>query len=108
MRGYSKWQWQMDEVLVKISNEWHYLWRAVDHEGEGLISYVKKRRNRKVALKILKKTMTRHGKAAVLVTDRLRHYGAAMKMIGDAAKQETGRWKNYRSKNSHLRFQRRE
>ena len=58
--------------FVKINGELHYLWRAVDHEGEVLESYVTKRRDRKAALKFLKKTMKRHGRAEVLVTDRLR------------------------------------
>ena len=108
MRCYSKWQWHLDEVFVKINGELHYLWRAVDHEGEVLESYVTKRRDRKAALKFLKKTMKRHGKAEVLVTDKLRSYGAAMKVIGNVAKQETGRWKNNRAENSHLPFRRRE
>ena len=43
MRSYSNWQWHLDEVLVKINGETHYLWRAVDHEGEVLESYVTKR-----------------------------------------------------------------
>ncbi len=93
---------------MKINGELHYLWRAVDHEGEVLESYVTKRRDRKAALKFLKKTMKRHGRAEVLVTDKLRSYGAAMKVIGNAGKQETGRWKNNRAENSHLPFRRRE
>ena len=108
MRAYSNWQWHLDEVFVKINGEQHYLWRAVDHEGEVLESYVTKRRDRKAALKFLKKTMKRHGRPEVLVTDKLRSYGAAMKVIGNAARQETGRWKNNRAENSHLPFRRRE
>jgi len=86
---------------VKINGETHYLWRAVDHEGEVLESYVTKRRDRKAALEFLRKTMKRHGKVEVLVTDKLRSYGAAMKVIGNADKQETGRWLNNRAENSH-------
>ena len=56
MRSYSNWQWHLDEVFVKINGEMHYLWRAVDHEGEVLESYVTKRRDRKAALKFLKKS----------------------------------------------------
>jgi putative transposase len=93
---------------VKINGETHYLWRAVDHEGEVLESYVTKRRNRKAALKFLRKTMKRHGRPHILVTDKLRSYGAAMKNIGNSARQETGRWKNNRAENSHLPFRRRE
>ena len=55
MRSYSNWQWHLDEVFVKINGETHYLWRAVDHEGEVLESYVTKRRDRKAALKFLRK-----------------------------------------------------
>jgi putative transposase len=51
------WQWHLDEVFVKINGETHYLWRAVDHEGEVLESFVTKRRDRKAALKFLRKTM---------------------------------------------------
>ncbi len=84
------------------------LWRAVDHEGGVLESFVTKRRDRKAALKFLKKSMKRHGRPHILVTDKLRSYGAAMKDIGNADKQETGRWVNNRAENSHLPFRRRE
>jgi putative transposase len=80
----------------------------VDHEGEVLEFFVTKRRDRKAALKFLRKTMKRFGPAHVTVTDKLRSYGAAMKVIGNANKQETGRWLNNRGENSHLPFRRRE
>ena len=108
MRTYSNWQWHLDEVFVKINGETHYLWCAVDHEGEVLESYVTKRRNRKAALKFLRKAMKRHGHPHILVTDKLRSYGAAMKEIGNKQRQETGRWLNNRAENSHLPFRRRE
>ncbi|MEQ3725874.1 MAG: IS6 family transposase [Tateyamaria sp.] len=108
MRSYSNWQWHLDEVFVKINGEMHYLWRAVDHEGEVLESYVTKRRDRKAALKFLRKSMKRYGRPEVIVTDKLRSYGAAMKVIGNAERQETGRWLNNRAENSHLPFRRRE
>ena len=108
MRSYSNWQWHLDEVFVKINGETHYLWRAVDHEGEVLESFVTKRRDRKAALKFLRKTMKRHGNPHIFVTDKLRSYGAAMKAIGNADKQETGRWLNNRAENSHQPFRRRE
>ena len=108
LRAYSNWQWHLDEVFVKINGETHYLWRAVDHEGEVLESYVTKRRDRKAALKFLRKTMRRYGRPQVIVTDQLRSYGAAMKEIGNADRQETGRWLNNRAENSHLPFRRRE
>jgi putative transposase len=101
MRSGTHWRWHLDEVFVKINGERHYLWRAVDHDGEVLESYVTKRRDRKAALKFLRKIMKRHGKVAVLITDKLRSYGAAMKVIGNADRQETGRWLNNRAENSH-------
>ena len=108
MRSYSNWQWHLDEVLVKINGETHYLWRAVDHEGEVLESFVTKRRDRKAALKFLRKTMKRHGNPHIFVTNKLRSYGAAMKAIGNADKQEIGRWLNNRAENSYQPFRRRE
>ena len=69
MRSMTHWQWHLDEVLVKINGETHYLWRAVDHEGEVLEAYVSKRRDRKAALKFLRKSMKRHGQPRVIVTD---------------------------------------
>jgi putative transposase len=108
MRCYSNWRWYLDEVFVKINGERHYLWRAVDHEGEVLESFVTKHRDRTAALKLLKKAMKRHGQPEVVVTDKLRSYGAAMKVIGNDNRQETGRWRNNRAENSHLPFRRRE
>ena len=108
LRAYSNWQWHLDEVFVKINGEAHYLWRAVDHEGEVLESYVTMRRERKAALKFIRKSMKCFGSPQVIVTDKLRSYGAAMKVIGNAGRQETGRWLNNRAENSHLPFRRRE
>ena len=107
-RSYSRWRWHLDEVFVRIKGETHYLWRAVDHEGEVLESFVTKKRDRKAALKFLKKAMKRYGQPEVVVTDRLRSYHAAMKIIGNAERQETGRWLNNRAENSHQPFRRRE
>jgi putative transposase len=66
----------------------------VDHEGEVPESFVTKRRDRKAALKFLRKTMKRHGRAHIFVTDKLLSYGVAMKVIGNVDKQEAGRWLN--------------
>mgnify|MGYP000854729478 FL=1 len=106
--NYANWKWHLDEVFVKINGELHYLWRAVDHEGEVLESIVTKRRDRKAALAFLKKLMKRYGRPQIIITDRLRSYRAAMKIIGNEARQEVGRWKNNRCENSHLPFRRRE
>ena len=106
--NHSNWKWHLDEVFVKINSETHYLWRAVDHEGEVLEAYFIKRRDRKAALDFLKKIMKKHGAPKVIVTDRLRSYRATMKIIGNETTQEVGRWKNNKCENSHLPFRRRE
>ena len=103
-----QWRWHLDEVFVRINGETHYLWRAVDHEGEILEAFVTKRRDRKAALKFLKKTMKKYGNPKVIVTDKLRSYGTAMKVIGNQTPQESGRWLNNRAENSHQPFRRRE
>ncbi|WP_339631163.1 IS6 family transposase [uncultured Sneathiella sp.] len=104
----SQWRWHLDEVFVRINGEIHYLWRAVDHEGEILEAFVSKRRNRSAALKFLKKAMKRYGSPKIIVTDKLRSYRAAMKEIGNSDHQETGRWLNNRAENSYQPFRRRE
>jgi putative transposase len=104
----SRWKWHLDEIFVKINGEWHYLWRAVDHEGEVLESFVTKTRDKTAALKFLRKALRKHGRPEAIVTDKLRSYGAALKEIGAEPRQETGRWLNNRAENSHLPFRRRE
>jgi putative transposase len=79
----------------------HYLWRAVDEEGEVLEAYATKSRNRKAALKFLRKAMKRYGQPKTIVIDKLGSYRAALRKIGNAACQETGRWLNNRAENSH-------
>ena len=105
---YSNWRWHPDEVFVKINGETHYLWRAVDHEGEVLEVFATKRRGRRAALQFLKRAMKRYGRPKVVVTDRLQSYRAAKNVIGNAADQECGRWLNNRAENSHQPFRRRE
>lgn len=104
----SHWRWHLDEMFVKINGERHYPWRAVNHEGEILESFVTKTRDKKAALKFLKKALRKHGRPEVIVTDRLRSYVATLKEIGAVERQESGRWLNNRAENSHLPFQQRE
>ena len=108
MRAHTHWRWRLDEVYVKINGEMRYLWRAVDHEGEVLESFVTTTRDKAAALKFIKKAMKRHGRPQAIVTDGLRSYGAAMREISNADRHETGRWLNNRAENSHLPFRRRE
>jgi len=108
MRGFRHWKWHLDEVYVKINGETHYLWRAVDHEGEVLESYVTKTRDKKAALAFMRKALKRHGSPQTITTDGLRSYGAAMGELGNREKREVGRYANNRVENSHLPFRRRE
>jgi putative transposase len=91
---------------MKINGERHYLWRAVDHEVEVLESFITKSRDKNAALKFLRKTIRKHGQPELIVTDKLRSYGAVLKELGADARQETGRWFNNPAENSHLLFRR--
>ena len=93
---------------MKINGEMRYLWRAVDHEGEVLESYLTKTRDKAAALAFIKRAMKLHGQAKRIVTDGLKSYGAAMKELGNAGRQEVGRWLKNRAENSHQPFRRRE
>ena len=108
MRSVTQWRWHLDEVYVKINGEMHYLWRAIDHEGEVLEVLATKDRDKAAALKLMKRLMKRYGKPQTVVTDGLRSYAAAMKEIGNDQRQEIGRWLNNRAENSHQPFRRRE
>ena len=94
LRQVTQRRWHLDKVFVKINGQTHYLWRAIDHEGEGLDSYVTKTRDKASALKFLKKAMKRYGRLNEVVTDRLRSYAAAMRDFGNADRQITGRHEN--------------
>ena len=108
LRAFSNWRWHLDEMFVKINGETHYLWRAVDHEGEVLEAVVTKERDKNAALKLLKKLMKRHGRVDEIVTDGLKSYRAALSKLGARKLQTTGRWLNNRVENSHLPLRRRE
>jgi len=101
MRARMQWRWHLGEVFVRINGDIYFLWRTVDHEGEVLESFFTSTRDRKAALRFLKKAMKRYGRPEVIVTDRLRSYRAAMKEIGNEARQATGRRLNNRAENSH-------
>ena len=98
MRNHDAVGWHLDEVFVRINGVTHYLWRAVDHEGEVLESFVTRKRDRKAAVTFLRKAMKQYGPPRIIVTDRLRSYRVAMRAIGNAFRQETGRWLNNRAK----------
>ena len=108
MREYRHWRWHLDEIYVRINGEMRYLWRAVDHEGEILESYVTKKRDKLAALRFMKKTLKRHGTPERIITDGLRPYSAAMQDLGNLDRRDVGRYLNNRAENSHLPFRRRE
>ena len=108
MRALLGCRWHLDEVFVKINGERHYLWRAVDQEGEVLEAFVSKKRDRKAALKFLRKLMKRYPRPDAIITDRLRSYRAALRELGGSGRHQAGRWLNNRAENFHLPFRRRE
>ncbi len=91
MRGFRQWQWHLDEMYVKVNGEMCYLWRAVDHEGEILESFVTKERDKVAALKFMKTAIKRFGSPEAITADGLRSYKAAMTELGNADKQQIGR-----------------
>jgi transposase-like protein len=79
MRGFRHWRWHLDEMFVKINGETHYLWRAVDHEGEVLESYVTRTRDKNAALRFMKKALKRHSSPESITTDGLRSYALRLR-----------------------------
>ncbi len=103
MRGFRHWKWHLDEMYVRVNGEMVYLWRAVDHEGEVLESYVTKTRDKAAALRFMRKTLKRHGKVEAVTTDGLRSYKAAMVEL-DASKSRrpaAGRTTGSRTRTCH-------
>jgi len=102
-------RWHLDEVFLKIGGNIVYLWRAVDDEGEVLDVLVQAKRDRKAALKLLRKLLKRQGYVPnAIVTDRLRSYAAALRDLGLADRHVTGRRSNNRAEVSHQPTRRRE
>jgi putative transposase len=66
----SRWRWHFDEVFVKVNVVQHYLWRAVDHEGEVPEAFVSKTRDKKAVLRFLRKLMKRYERPEELVPDK--------------------------------------
>lgn len=95
-------------MFVKINGESRFPWRADDHAGESLEGVETKPRDRKAALKCLKASRGRHGRLHVSVSDKLRSHGFALRVVGAADRQATGRWRDNRAESSHLPFGRRE
>jgi transposase-like protein len=102
-------RWHLDEMAVIIGGKQFWLWRAVDDEGEVLDLLVQRRRDKRAAVKLMRKLLKKQGFAPeVLVTDKLPSYGAAKAQIGLSACHERGLRKNNRAENSHQPVRRRE
>ena len=109
-RGCADCVWHLDEMIVRINGQRMYMWRAVDKEGEVLDVLVQKRRNKAAALKLLRKLLKNQGAVPeAIVTDGLKSYPAAMKVLGCIDRHQPGRLRdNNRAENSHLPVRRRE
>ena len=102
-------KWHLDEVVITIRGKRHWLWRAVDQNGFVLDVHVQSRRNRAAARRFMRKLLRKSTKAPrVLITDKLRSYGAARKDIGLRIEHRQHKGLNNRAENSHLPFRRRE
>ena len=102
-------RWHLDEVFVSINGKNIYLWRAIDCEGEVLDVLVQSRRNKKAALKLMRKLLKAQGFApTIVVTDKLPSYRAALETLGMKRIHITGGRSNNRAENSHLPIRQRE
>jgi transposase-like protein len=96
-------------MVVRIARKRMYLWRAVDHEGEILDILVQRRRDKRAALRLMRKLLRKQGFAPkLIVTDKLRSYGAAFHDLHLTCRHEQGLRMNNRAENSHQIVRRRE
>ena len=103
-RTASSGRWHLDEMVVKIGGKRMWLWRAFDDEGEVLDMLVQKRRNKRAALRLLRKLLKNQGiHPEKIVTDKLASYGAATRELGCRDRHRPGcMLSNNRAENSHL------
>jgi len=101
--------WHLDEMVIVIRGKRHFLWRAVDSEGEVLDFLVQPKRNAQAALKLLRKLLKKQGFAPTqIVTDKLKSYHKAFRTLGLTADHLDNKLSNNRAENSHLPVRRRE
>lgn len=99
----------MDEVFVKIKGQTHYLWRAVDQDGNVLDILVQRRRDKQAAKKFFRKLLKGLTYVPrVIVTDKLKSYGAAKREILPGVEHRQHRYRNNRAENSHQPTRQRE
>ena len=101
--------WYLDEVFIKIKGKLHYLWRAVDQDGDTLDILVQSRKNIKAAERFFRKLLKGLKYSPnKIVTDKLKSYGAAHSEMRLSAVHETGQYQNNRAENSHQRTRQQE
>ena len=95
-------KWHLDEVFLKINGKTHYLWRALDQNGNVLDILVQSRRNKTAAKKFFRKLLKGcRYVPRVIITDRLGSYGAAMREVLPSVEHRRSRYLNNRAENSH-------
>ena len=101
-RGQLSDTWYLDEVFIKINGALHFLWRAVDQDGDELDILVQKRRNKKAAMKFFRKLLKGQQAAPLkIVTDKLQSYSAAKREIMPSFDHSTQQYENNRCELSH-------
>jgi putative transposase len=101
--------WHLDEVVVTIAGQKHWLWRAVDQDGYVLDEVVQTRRNTTAAKRLLKRLLRKQGcLPRRLITDKLGSYAAAQRQVMPSVEHRSHKGLNNRAENSHLPFRRRE
>ena len=102
-------KWHLDEVFVKINGERKYLWRAVDQDGNVLDILVQSRRDKAAARRFFRKLMKKtRSVPRVVVTDKLRSYGAAHREVMPSVEHRSHKGLNNRAENSHQPTRQRE
>ena len=95
-------KWHMDEVFLTIKGKHHYLWRAVDQDGNVLDILVQRRRDKQAARKCFRKLLKGLTYVPrVLITDKLKSYAAAKREIRPGVEHRQHRYLNNRAENSH-------
>jgi putative transposase len=99
----------LDEVFLKINGVQHYLWRAVDQHGAVIDILVQPKRDRFAAIRFFRKLLRTTGRPPrVIITDKLRSYGAAKRRVMPKVIHRQSRYLNNRAENSHQPTRQRE
>jgi putative transposase len=102
-------KWHLDEVFLKINGVTHYLWRAVDQNGVVLDILVQPKRDRFAAMRFFRRLLVAAGRRPrVIVTDKLRSYAAARRIVMPGVAHRQHRYLNNRAENSHQATRERE